>query len=160
MEIRYISLYDLLSFKESYDLIMSDNMTEFYDLLWELGFNTNDELEFQEVYCRSRIDHRIICLGRWVGFERTDEEWLNSKYCTMENRVLCAMHRDTELGFDMDRMMRTANFTGRIIEHMEDSGLVATVNYEDENAIYEMMVESDRIKQLWEKYGTTTPEES
>lgn len=128
MEIRYISLYDLLSFDESKEIVKNNDFSGFYKLLHDVGFDINSEIEFQDVYCRSMIDHRIICLGRWVGFERSDREWLESEYCTLNNRIMIAGRKDLHLMLEMERMMRTANFTGMIIDHMggEDSVYVGT----------------------------------
>ena len=146
--IRWISTFDLLSIPEAKEIVVNNDYFEFYKLLNTIGFDVNKEIEWQEVYSRSLIDHRIICLGRYVGFERLDDEWVNSEYCTFENRLIAAGKRDTGLMLEMSAMSRTSNFTGMLVEHIErelGKGIPLEIADEDD-AIFDMVKESNKYR--------------
>lgn len=145
MTIRYISVFDLLSVKEAKEIVANDDYTRFYDLLFDIGFDINREIEFQEVYCRSFINHNIICLGRWIGFERVDEEWINSEYCTFENKLLC--REDKSMVMELAKMSNVPNFTGMLIEHIEENigkGIPVSM-LDEEDAIIDMMLNNQFV---------------
>ena len=148
MAVRWISGFDLLSFKEAKDIVTSEDYTKFYDLMYDIGFDINKDFEFEEKYCRSMLDHKVICLGRWVGVERIDKEWVGSPYCTLENRIEMAGTRDGSLMLEMSAMCNVPNFTGMLVKSLEDEfGKETEYEFADEeDAIFEMIRESSKYK--------------
>lgn len=143
--IRYISAFDLLSVEEAKEIVANDDYTKFYDLLFDIGFDINREIEFQEVYCRSLINHNIICLGRWIGFERVDKEWINSEYCTFENKLL--YREDKSMVMELAKMSNVPNFTGMLVEHIEENigkGIPVSM-LDEEDAIIDMMLNNQFV---------------
>ena len=61
-----------------------NNPTNFNKLLFSLGIDINKPVELQEnLIHRNRLNKVVLC-PRWVGTERTDEEWLQSPYSSHE----------------------------------------------------------------------------
>ena len=119
MATRWVSLYDLLHIPKAKEAALSEDYAALYDLFHELGIDINQEIEWQDVNCRSMIDNSI-CFGRWVGEERTDQEWLDSRECTFENRKEQAGKKDIHLRIIMERMSEYPNFTRMAMKHMEE----------------------------------------
>lgn len=152
--IRYISTFDLLSNDEAKKIVVNEDYTKFYDLLFDIGFDINKEVFWEEAYCRSMISHNIICLGRWVGFERRDSEWLCSEYCTLENRILANGKKDPSLMLELSSMSKTANFTGILLDNIErEVGKGVEIDWSmEEDAIFDLVRCSNKYrKSLGEK---------
>lgn len=56
---------------------------DFKTLLWNLGCDTIQGIETQMNTHRNIFGEVVTC-RRWVCFERSDKEWLESGYCTRE----------------------------------------------------------------------------
>lgn len=69
-----------------YDWI-NTNKDKLFELLYNLGLDTNRDMDFQElVQHRNRL-LKIVTCGRWSGFERTDKEWINSGYASRDAKI-------------------------------------------------------------------------
>ena len=117
--IRWISLYDLLSFPESSDIVHNSDFIAFYQLMHDIGFDINEEIEYQDLYVRALVDNSIQ-LGRFVGIERKDDEWRDGGYCTFENRLEIAGKKDLSLQRELMKMSIESNFTGQLQQYLED----------------------------------------
>ena len=63
---------------------IEDNRHKFLDMLYELGMNTNQPIEYQkEIQHKNRFGEIRIC-DRYVGNERTCKEWIESGYASQE----------------------------------------------------------------------------
>jgi len=61
-----------------------ENKKEFDEMLYQLGMDMQAPIERQEtVQHKNRLEQVVIC-DRWVGYERTDMEWINSGYASRE----------------------------------------------------------------------------
>lgn len=61
-----------------------ENRDKFLDVLHNFGMDTKQAIEVQsEVQHRNRMGGIVIC-DRWVGYERTDKEWIDSGYASRE----------------------------------------------------------------------------
>ena len=67
--IRWISLYDLMENEEMHEIIKNDDISEFYRVMYDIGFDINHEIDFQLVDCRSMTNPGVITNGRYVGTE-------------------------------------------------------------------------------------------
>ena len=117
--IRWISYYDLLSFPKSREAILNDDYGAFLDVMYEIGFDIDSPIVPQDVYVRSLLD-RSIQYGRFIGKERSCPEWLESPYCTLDNRIYLAYEKDNSLGIELEYMSRNYNFTGELCKYLED----------------------------------------
>lgn len=62
----------------------NENKEEFNDILHNFGMDMKLPIELQsEVQHINRMKKVIIC-DRWVGYERTDFEWIHSGYASRE----------------------------------------------------------------------------
>lgn len=151
MGIRWVSLYDIMFFPSTRDLVDENNVDKFLEFLYSIGFDVDFDtgkvkgLEYQENYCRSLIDPKIICHGRWVGYERTDEEWLGSKMCSLEHRIDCISLEDFWLAQDMRMLSEESNFSGAAMEWGED------VKEGYNNEIVSLLEDSDRVRKYVEE---------
>lgn len=76
------------------------NKKEFDEILSQFGMDVTQSIELQpEIQHKNRMNQVVIC-DRWVGYERTDFEWINSGYATKEakdkasnNRLLNDLYR-------------------------------------------------------------------
>ena len=117
---RSISFYDLLLFDQSKQIVMEGKDVELLKLLHDIGFDITKELNYELCYHRPMSTNQVFYGDRIVGAERIDLEWLESEYCTMENRLEIAGMRDLELQRDMIEMMQVGNWTAAFIEYIKD----------------------------------------
>lgn len=65
----------------TYDMLEGKQLN---DILGSLGMDTSMPIEHQEtVQHRNRFGEIVMC-DRWVGFELTTPEWINSGYASQE----------------------------------------------------------------------------
>ncbi len=82
----YISLSELQTIDRKYTLEWVNNSEkELPDILYGLGMDITKSVEQQVVEHRNRFGNLITC-PRWVGCERVDNEWIESKYSSQEAR--------------------------------------------------------------------------
>lgn len=149
MAVRSISLFDACAVKGAREAILQDDLGTFYDMLYHVGFDIDREIEFQDVFCRSMLHPRFITKGRWVSFERRDEDWLNNSLCTLENRLTVVAGKDPSLAKDLEEMSTLPNFMGATLNAMGD--LLVEESPEDsykdteEDAIDDVLRVSDSV---------------
>lgn len=116
---REISIYDLLMFERSREAILTDNYGEFYTILHELGFDVNEEIEVQECLHRPLTAlTEIVDTLRWVGWERVDKEWVDSVYCSDENKLRLLGVKDFSFAKQIVEMSRFPDFTQRAMDYL------------------------------------------
>lgn len=129
--VKHLSSYDLEKVLESHGTLTGNSLLE---VLWSLGFDTqNYEITEQYAY------HRPVLAKtsepwygkRWIGMERKDAEWVNSKYSSLDVRVATAGFSD--LGDIVGVMGRQSNFTGDLLDHMRNKKDVNHNNTEVNN---------------------------
>jgi hypothetical protein len=82
----WVSLSELQTIDRKYSEEWADNSEqELMDVLYGLGMDTNRSVERQVVEHRNRFGN-LITGSRWVGCERLDKEWIESKYSSQEAR--------------------------------------------------------------------------
>jgi hypothetical protein len=106
--LRVISLSELHHMDNSFTekSISEYNTEKLKQLLHGLGIDTNQTYEHQILPHRNSLN-KIYTGSRWVGCERTDEEWLNSGYASQEakdkakgSRLLVDLYRNKGLSTD------------------------------------------------------------
>jgi hypothetical protein len=85
----------------------------FKELLYSLGMDIQKPYSRQDaLQHRNRLNEIVIC-SRWVGEERTDEDWVNSGYASREaidkasgSKILESLYREKGLTEDAQEAMR------------------------------------------------------
>lgn len=115
---RCISVIDLLRHKRSRKAIYESDFMEFYNILHEIGFDINKSIEEQNVWHRALHCNKPVLGVRWIGVERTDEEWMSSEYCTRENKMKELGKKDPSLVRELEKMSEIPKFTDRFMEFL------------------------------------------
>ena len=99
--LRFVSMSELVKVLPdiTYDWI-DENPTAFSLMLYELGVNTNQSIEVQELYHYNFFREAVFC-KRWVGNERTDETWLKRGYASQAAKD---KSKDSKLLIDLYRL--------------------------------------------------------
>ena len=106
--IKRVSFYDVLSIPafhgmSHFDLLPRKMDSEVLPYLFKMGINIDTQVLVQP--CRHRTLEGKEALGyTYVGMERTDKQWLDSKFSTMSARI--ASQKDKELASDMLKSSR------------------------------------------------------
>lgn len=122
--IKYISLYDIMAIPQGAAMVRDGTEEEFLNFLWAIGFDKNKPIERQEVYHRpftSKTNEPVFGM-RFVGTERSDDEWRKSGLWSMDARLEEYRTNDFELYQQMYQMSYSHNFTGAIIDHIINKG--------------------------------------
>lgn len=119
MAFKWVSVWDICRIPEAKDIILSDNLSAIYQMLHDIGFDINHQIDVESCYHRT-IYKEIVYAPRFVGFPRLDEEWLNSGYATHEEWKMAVGKRDVSLLKEIELMSRESNFTGELIAHLEN----------------------------------------
>lgn len=90
-----------------YSYKLEENETKFKLFLYSLGMDISRPFQRQDgLQHRNRFNEIVVC-SRWVGEERIDEEWINSKYASKEakdkasgSRILEDLYRSRYLTED------------------------------------------------------------
>lgn len=95
--IKYFSFKDVASspqFKNIHplDLLHPDNDVKVKELLFQYGADVSKPLCVQACLHRANVDKKVEVGYRYVFWERSDEEWLNSKYSSIECRIVKGKH--------------------------------------------------------------------
>jgi hypothetical protein len=78
--IRYISLSEIQKVLPDFDYKDEDKLR---NILYELGVDLQYPFDEQDVFHINKFNEKVNCL-RWVGNERTDQDWLKSGYASKE----------------------------------------------------------------------------
>lgn len=112
---------DLLSFPESKDVVVREDEEALKEILYSLGFDVYKYgYEYQIVLHRPLTTNKPIKTGRFIGYERDDEEWLNSGMCSEEKRLGMMYLKDKEFVKDLERMSEYPKWTLIAMEHYEE----------------------------------------
>lgn len=122
--IKYISLYDIMSSPEGAALVRDGTEEDFLQFLNNIGFDTSKPVERQECYHRplTRKTNDPVFGMRFVGTERSDDEWRESGLYSMDARLEEYRQNDFELYKELYQMSYTHNFTAAIIDHIISKG--------------------------------------
>lgn len=99
--IKYVSMSELqlVNPKINKDWILN-NLNEFQKIMHSIGVDTSQEIEVQEDIQHRNIFEDIVTCDRFVCYERTDKEWVESKYASPEakdkakgGRILLDLYR-------------------------------------------------------------------
>lgn len=90
-----------------------ENIDDLKTVLWDMGMDTvNENFELSEVVQHRNRLGKVVTCGRYVGIQRSDDDWLNSGYATQEaidkarNSRLCDdLYRQRGLTTDMQAAM-------------------------------------------------------
>lgn len=116
---RAVSVYDLLTFERSREAILNDDYAEFYNILNELGFDIDRDIDIQKCFHRPLTTPNKVKEGaRWVGTERTDQEWVESEYCTEENKLKLLGLKDYAFAKELEMMGSLPQFTQRAMDYL------------------------------------------
>lgn len=105
--LKIISLSELYQNNSKYtEKYFQENPNEISDILWQLGIDTKEYYEAQFNEHRNTFG-KIYTGSRWVGAERTDLQWVNSGYASLEakdratgNKLLDDIYRAKGLSDD------------------------------------------------------------
>lgn len=125
MSTRYVSLIDLLSFPESKEVVLSEDIDKLENLLYSLGLEVYSygytyQVCWHRPLISMRVDNNPVYSGRWVSEERNDKEWVNSLYCSEEKRMEVLYLKDKELVKDIESMRVYPNPTLDIMNNLEE----------------------------------------
>ena len=122
--IKYISLYDIMNSPEGATLVRNGTEEDFLQFLHAIGFDTNKPVERQEVYHRpitAKTNQPVFGM-RFVGTERSDDEWRKSGAWSLDARMEEYRNNDFELYKEMYKSSYHFNHTGALIQHMMSKG--------------------------------------
>lgn len=113
--IKSISFKDILSlegfeeFKNEFALLPYEVDEKVFPILWQLGIDTNRGIAIQA--CKHRTADGDIHLGyRYAGFERSDKQWRDSGYMSVEAVIENANDEGlTEILCEMSKRIDTLN---------------------------------------------------
>lgn len=69
----------------TYDMIENDR-NRFADILHQFGMDLKQPVELQENLVHRNRANKIVQCDRYVGYERTDPEWIESGHASKEAR--------------------------------------------------------------------------
>lgn len=85
--LKIVSAYDIAKVFPSFTYnYVKTNPKEFQDILYQFGMDINRMYEIQENVQHKTIDGTVVQGDRYVGDERTDPEWLSSKWASRESK--------------------------------------------------------------------------
>lgn len=120
---RHISLVDLMSFEESREIIVNQDLRRFQSLMFNIGFDTGFGISRRECYhiplTNLNKENKVVWSVRFEGRERCDEKWLNSGYASEYLRDHMVMLRDRQLFVELCRMSQYPNWSGMLLDKKE-----------------------------------------
>lgn len=117
---RAVSIFDLLHWESTKQIVHSGNELAFKALMFNLGFDITQEIVEEECYHRPLHTNKTMFGIRWVGRERTDEKWLSSKECTYDNKLERIGLVDVELQKDLLKMSTVPSIMEKMIAQMSE----------------------------------------
>ena len=81
-----ISETEIAMFYPEYDASwLVENIDDLKTILWDIGMDTvNENFILSEIVQHRNRLGKVVTSGRYVGIQRSDEEWLKSGYATQE----------------------------------------------------------------------------
>lgn len=91
------------------------------EIFYSIGMMTDNEIELQDVLHRPRfIENNSVWKGvRYFGWEREDDEWLNSGKASLEIRIRKYAATDSGHYAELKRMSAESNFTAEYIDSLK-----------------------------------------
>lgn len=136
---RSISLIDLLSVRESKQVLLDGDGEGFKEMMHNIGFDVRKEVEWQLCLHRPMsylsTDKAPVYGARWVGEERQDPEWVSSEYCSFENKMEIIFKKDRGFHQQLQEMSTLPNFTQMAIDVALEEDIM--VSDEDEDFLKE-----------------------
>lgn len=117
---RAVSIFDLLIYPESRAIVASEDREQLNQLLFSIGFDISKEIEEEVCWHRPLYTNELVYGIRWAGSERIDQEWLESKWCTFDNRLERIGLKDVELQRDLLKMCTVPSIMEKMIASMND----------------------------------------
>lgn len=94
-----------------------DGLQILKDALWELGLDTNQSFELQSATQHRNRMNQIVTCARWLGKERSDDEWLKSGFASKAAidkskncRMLDELYRQRGLTEDVQSALEAKDF--------------------------------------------------
>ena len=83
--VSYVSESELMLLDSKYDSSWEDDQpNKFKNMLWSLGLDSRyDFKRIDGIQHRNKLNKVVAC-SRWIGNERTDDEWIKSGYASQE----------------------------------------------------------------------------
>ena len=88
LAVLYVSESELFLADKDYNSNWIDtDKDKLYNLLHSLGLDVKRDLEFQGITQHRNRLNKVVTCGRWLGFERTDKQWINSGYASRAAKI-------------------------------------------------------------------------
>src|SRR5699024_1973400 len=117
---RHISIVDLMHHQKSKQAIVDGDKQEFYNILFQIGFDISRGVESRECLhrplCYKGVDNRVVKSVRWEGWERTDEAWLESPWVSEDMKDQLVVFRDLSLYQEMRGMSKYPKWSAMVEE--------------------------------------------
>ena len=117
---RAVSVFDLLNHPESKAVVASGDKEQLEQLLFSIGFDISKEIEEEMCWHRPLYTNETMYGTRWIGSERTDQEWLKSEFCTFDNRLERVGLKDVGLQRDLLKMCSVPSIMEKMIASMNE----------------------------------------
>ena len=127
---KILSESDLLTLKDWYPELASENPALFNRILWDLGVDVHKEIETQEGLQHRNLQGQMVTCRRYVGFERQDRAWMLGGQVSQEMQYLSA---DSETRKDMRKMQNTTEYSA--MHKLEEEHYKVIREQNDKNAI-------------------------
>ena len=84
---RNMSFSDLAKVPMAIKIMQNGNKEEIDNLLYQYGYDVKIGYEIEDKYHRSLTSNEVVYGPYIMGYERQDQEWLNSGFASMEARM-------------------------------------------------------------------------
>ena len=122
--VRYLSVVDIEKVEEAKQIMQSEDEEKIADFFYGMGFDPKYPIIPQKCLHRPMTEtNMVVDTIRFVSFERSDEEWVNSKYCTQENKLVQIGKKDRIFQEDLVKLSDVPNYTALVIEKIKEEGI-------------------------------------
>lgn len=120
----YVSESELKMIDSKYQASWEFDYPEtFKSMLWSLGMDSRyDYIRTDAIQHRNKMNQLVIC-SRWVGNERTDDEWLKSGYASQEaidkgrnNPLLDSLYKERAFTVETQRYLEEKDRSAKVEE--------------------------------------------
>ena len=123
----YVSSSEIAKVIPDWDEVKAAEDEDYFkSILWQLGVDTEQPIEWQTLQHRNRFNEVVIC-SRWVGNERQDKQWIESGYASKEavdksknSKMLDSSYRSRALTVDVQEMLEEKDRRSKIVSEDED----------------------------------------
>ena len=125
MATRWISIVDLLSYRESREIVVEEDVESFNKMMHDIGFDMKYGILYQICLHRPMVhkgtDKPPVYTGRFVGEERFDEEWLTSGNASEEQRRNHMWLDDPSFVEELEKLSTYPNFTKMALDRVREN---------------------------------------